>query len=77
MLSAFESLRWEAGGTSEENDEGVRAAVGRQCRQSSVVVVKETRLAEVTKKSKKQTACVCKFFGNLYVPTSKFVRGHV
>ncbi|CAM9726628.1 unnamed protein product, partial [Pylaiella littoralis] len=47
VLSAFESLRWEAGGTSEENDEGVRAAVGRQCRQSSVVVVKETRLAEV------------------------------
>ncbi|CAM9846733.1 unnamed protein product, partial [Scytosiphon promiscuus] len=50
VLSQFEGLRWKAGGTPEENDEEVRAAVVQQCRLSSVVVVKETRLAEVGSK---------------------------
>lgn len=47
MFSEVEGLRWRAGGTPEENDEGVRAEVTRQCRVSSLVVVKETRLTEV------------------------------
>ncbi|CAM9478890.1 unnamed protein product [Ectocarpus sp. 12 AP-2014] len=47
VLSESEGLRWKAGGTPDENDEETRAAVIRQCRLSSVVVVKETRLAEV------------------------------
>ena len=40
-------MRWHAVGTPDENDEQVRAEVARQCRVSSLVVVKETRLAEV------------------------------
>ncbi|CAM9433549.1 unnamed protein product [Ectocarpus sp. 6 AP-2014] len=47
VLSESEGLRWQAEGTPDENDEETRAAVIRQCRLSSVVVVKETRLAEV------------------------------
>ncbi|CAM9617682.1 unnamed protein product [Ectocarpus sp. 4 AP-2014] len=47
VLTGSEGLRWKAGGTPDENDEETRAAVIRQCRLSSVVVVKETRLAEV------------------------------
>lgn len=47
MFSEVEGLRWHGGGTSEENDEMVRTEVVRQCRLSSLVIVKETRLAEV------------------------------
>eukprot|EP00752_Nemacystus_decipiens_P005528 g5000.t1 len=47
VFSELEGLRRHGGGTAEENDEAVRAAVARQCRLSSLVVVKETRLAEV------------------------------
>lgn len=47
VFSELERLRWQAGGTPDENDEEVRAAVSRQCRLSRLVVVKETRLAEV------------------------------
>lgn len=57
MFSEFESLRWQTGGTPEENDEEVRAAVARQCRRSSLVVVKETRLAEVGDQSKHNPGC--------------------
>ncbi|CAM9368498.1 unnamed protein product [Ectocarpus fasciculatus] len=47
VLSESEGLRWQAGGTPDDNDEETRAEVVRQCRISNVVVVKETRLAEV------------------------------
>lgn len=65
VLSASEGLRWQAGGTPDENDEETRAAVIRQCRLSSVVVVKETRLAEV--RSPHNFLCICVFIG-VFVP---------
>lgn len=55
VFSEFEGLRWHAGGTPDKNDEEVRAAVARQCRLSSLVVVKETRLAEVSDPSSHKT----------------------
>lgn len=58
VLSDVEGLRWQAGGTPEENDEVVRQAVVQQCLLSSVVIVKETRLAEVgVKRSNLPTLC--------------------
>lgn len=64
VLSESEGLRWQAGGTPDENDEKTRAAVMRQCRLSSVVVVKETRLAEVL--SPQHFLRICVFVGVLY-----------
>lgn len=64
VLSESEGLRWQAGGTPDDNDEETRAEVIRQCRISSVVVVKETRLAEV--RTPQNFLCFCVFVGVLY-----------
>ena len=46
-LSEFEDLRWQVGGSPEDNDGMVRDKLVQQCRLSKAIVIKETRLPEV------------------------------
>lgn len=58
-LSEFEPLRWHAGGTPNDNDELVRDWLSRDCRLSKIVVIKETRLPEVSSPLCARECVVC------------------